>query len=234
MMALVFTISYSSAWADTLGVRGGVGFWGVDFSGNAISNVSLHNDLNIKTEDNGFAYVALEHPIPLLPNVKVAYTRVSDSATNTLTKDFVFNGIPFLANQTVNTKFDLTHVDFTFYYEMLDVGYDLDLGITGRYFIGELTVSGVKEDLKVLVPLIYVNAKFGLPVSGFYADVEINASSYIKDFQLRIGWETEITPGEFGIAIGYRKFHMSADKDDIDVDMDIDADGFFISLTSHF
>jgi outer membrane protein len=225
----------STARSDILGVSGGIGYWAVDFSGNAISGVSLNDDLNTQQDDGGYVFVAIEHPIPFLPNVKTKYTALSDSSASTLTQDFSFGGTGFTSNQVVNTTLDLTHVDFTFYYELLDLGSDLDLGVTGRYFRGELTIGGVREDINVLLPLAYARARFGLPFSGWYLGAEINASADIQDYELKFGWQAEnfIFP-EFGLELGYRKFSINADEDNIDVNLDVEADGVYIGLVGHF
>ena len=234
-MMVVVLFSFSAAHADVIGVHGGIGFWAYDFSGDAISDISLENDFNITSDNGGHAYLALEHPIPFLPNVKVAYTSMSDSSTNALTTGFAFKGVPFLLGQTVNTEIDLTHTDFTLYYEIVDLGFDLDLGITGRLMRGEVSVDAIKEGVKVVLPMAYASARFGLPFSGLYIGGLVNAGSDIVDYQLKVGWETEnfIFP-EFGVEVGYRSFSVDSGEKDFDVNMDVDTDGVFLNLTAHF
>ena len=233
MMATLFF--FSAAQADVIGIHGGIGYWAYDFNGDAISDISLDDDFNITSDNGGHVYVALEHPIPLLPNVRVAYTSMSDSSTSALTTGFAFKGVPFLLGQTVNTEIDLTHTDFTFYYEIVDIGFDLDLGVTGRLMSGEVSVDAVKENVKVVLPMAYANAKFGLPFSGLYIGGLVNAGSHVVDYQLKVGWETEnfIFP-EFGAEVGYRRFSVDAGEGDFDVSVDVDTDGVFLNLTAHF
>jgi hypothetical protein len=52
---------------------------------------------------------------------------------------------------------------------------------------------------------------------------------------VKLGWQKEnfILP-EFGIEVGYRRFGIDGDANDIDVDMDIHIDGVFVNLVGHF
>ncbi len=235
LVLLTLTCLSASLQADVLGVYGAVGYWHVDFSGDSISDVSLDKDFSISSDGGAYAWVAIEHPLPFIPNIKVAHNSLKDSGTSVIGKSFAFNGTPFVVGQTVVTEFDLRHTDVTLYYEMLDVGYDLDLGLTVRAFDGELNVSGVNEDLVAYHPLIYARAKFGLPFTGLYLGAELNGSGDMKDYQIKLGWETEnfILP-EFGVELGYRKFTINADADTLDVDLDVEVDGVFMAFTAHF
>lgn len=238
-MVFAFMLMSFPGQADVMGVYGGVGYWKSDFGGDVISDVSVDDELDISSDQGAHFYVGLEHPVPLLPNIKIARTNIKDSGTGTLDSTFVFEGQTFTVNETVDASVDLTHTDFTFYYELVDVGMDVDVGITGRWFDGKVQVDQVTEDLDVVLPMLYARGKFYLPFSGFYVGGDVNGVSYsgnrITDVAVKVGWQTEsfIFP-EFGIEGGYRKLTLEGDQDDTDVEIDVDVDGVFVNLTAHF
>ena len=218
--------------ADTLGVYASVGYWAFDYDGDVLTDVSLDDDFDITKNGSLMADVSFEHPIPMLPNVRLAYSGLDDSSTGVLTRGFNFEGTPFTIGQAVSSELDLTHIDTTLYYELVDLGFDLDLGVTGRFLNGKLSVNGVSEDLTTVVPMVFAHTRIYLPFSGTYLGAVANVGSAIVDYQLKVGWATEnfIFP-EFGIEAGYRNFDID---DDDDVDLNVDTDGAFISLVAHF
>ncbi|MEX0941469.1 MAG: TIGR04219 family outer membrane beta-barrel protein [Pseudomonadales bacterium] len=235
-LALTLAVTCTAAQADFIGIYAGAGTWNADFSGDVISNVSLDSDLNLTGTNANHFYAAFEHPIPLIPNIRVARTAIDDSGTGALTSSFTFAGQTFTASQPVNSKLDLTHTDITLYYELVDIGFDLDVGITGRVFDGEVVVNTAREDLEGTLPMLYARTKIGLPFTGTYVNASINTiGSRHSDYTLAIGWETEnfILP-EFGIEAGYRNLSVDLDESDVDVVVDAKLDGVFINLTAHF
>jgi outer membrane protein len=229
----------SCARADFLGVYTGAGYWNASFSGDVIAGISVENELNLDRDNGTYVYIAFEHPIPLVPNIKLAHTTLKESAVGTLAQNFTFNSEVFSANQAIASEIDLTHTDVTLYYELVDIGMDLDVGITGRYFQGEVAVNSTREDLNVLVPMLYGHAKFGLPLTDAYFGGDLNYANYsgnqIADYAITVGWETEnfILP-EIGIEAGYRSFSIDAGADDLDVAVDTQIDGIFVNLAAHF
>jgi outer membrane protein len=239
MLLVALLLVGTSARADFLGVYTGVGYWNANFSGDVIAGVSVEDELNIEGGNSSYAYIAFEHPIPLIPNIKLAHTTLKDSGVGALAQSFTFNGEVFSAGQAVASEIDLTHTDVTLYYELLDIGMDLDIGITGRYFQGEVAVNSTRENLNALIPMLYGHAKFGLPLTGAYFGGDINYANFsghqIADYAIAVGWETEnfILP-EIGIEAGYRSFSVDAGVDDLDVAVDTQVDGIFLNLTGHF
>ncbi|MBD3648277.1 MAG: TIGR04219 family outer membrane beta-barrel protein [Pseudomonadales bacterium] len=225
--------------ADVLGAYVGVGYWNSSFGGDVVADVDVEDELDISSDNGAQIYAGIEHPIPVLPNIRVARTNIEDSGTGTLSSTFVYQGETFTATQTVATSVDLTHTDLTLYYEIIDIGMDVDVGLTARWLDGEVALDQAQEEVKGVLPMVYVRGKFYLPMSGLYVGGDINAVSYsessVSDYSLRVGWETEsfLFP-EFGIEGGYRRFNIDADAEDTDVDVNLDMDGFFINLTAHF
>ena len=237
LVSSLISLTLSSAiYADNLGVHGGIGYWAFEAKGDVINNVSIQDNFDIKDESGLTGYLAFEHPVPLIPNIRGSFTEISDETDgNVLATNFVFNGVPFVAGQTVNTELDLSHADVTFYYELIDVGFDADLGITARYYSGDFSIDSVREDFDTWVPLLYGSIKLGLPLSGLYVGADFNGDGDIIDYSARVGWATDnfIFP-EFGIEAGYRNMTIDASSSKIGVGLDTDVAGAFVNLTAHF
>ena len=61
--------------ADIAGLSAGVGTWQSSPSGTLGStSISLENTLNFDEENSNYLFIALEHPIPLLPNLRLSRT----------------------------------------------------------------------------------------------------------------------------------------------------------------
>lgn len=238
-IAALATIFSTAAYADFIGVFAGAGAWRADFSGNINQDVNIENELGVNDDLSNHFYFAFEHPVPVLPNIRLERTNVSDSGQGTLTRDFTFAGQMFTANQSVSAQIDLSSTDVTLYYELVDIGMDIDLGITARIFSGDVTIDSALEEVSGGIPMLYARGKFGLPLTGLYLGADINTIAYkdnqLTDYSLTVGWEIEnfILP-EFGIEGGYRSWTLQLDEDDFDVGVDVDLDGVFVNVTAHF
>ncbi|MEX1033567.1 MAG: TIGR04219 family outer membrane beta-barrel protein [Cellvibrionaceae bacterium] len=245
LCAASMLIASPVALSDTiLGIYTGGGVWNTDFSGN-VGDVGQPSadleDLGLSDQDNNFLFIALEHPIPIIPNIRLQSTDISQSETGTITQSFVLDGDPYFFSQEVTSDFDLSHVDATLYYELLDNWVNLDLGVTFRMFDGEIsmqsqTASGSRK-LDETIPMLYGKAQFNLPLSGFYVAGGGNYVSYsgsdVSDLQASIGYMSDGLVLDFGIELGIRTFSIELD-DVSDLDADMKLDGTFASVYLHF
>ncbi len=234
---ILFGLAASST-ADTLSISIGANVWQQALSGgvqDGSSLIDVEDDLGMDDETNNVFYATFEHPIPLLPNLKLQHTEISQSANNTLLNNIDFDGIDYDGN--IQSDIDLSHTDATFYYEVLDNWISLDLGLTVRLFDGEVSISSSvdssSEDLEGPLPLLYGKIQFDLPLTGLSASITVNGISYDGDslidaavsiaYQLKMG---------LGIEAGYRQ--LSVDIEDDDLQADIDLGGAFAGLTFKF
>ena len=133
LLVLAITLSPITAVADIVGLYIGGGSWQASPEGNiGRSDIDLESTLNLDEENNQFVFIALEHPIPLLPNIRLQQTEMDWAGSALVTAGTDLNGNPFVSDEEVDVSLDLTHTDATFYYEILDNVVDLDLGITAR------------------------------------------------------------------------------------------------------
>jgi len=220
--------------ADVVGLGASVNYWDSELSGDAGTNgdvVDLENTLNLDSDTNANASVYFEHPVPVLPNVKLNYTLIEQSGRGELGLSD-FDNVP--AGVPVQSELDLEQLDLTLYYEILDNWVNLDLGLTARDVDGELTVresaaNGAvsQTDIDGVIPMGYLAARFDLPFSGVSVGGEGNFVSYdgdsINDYSLYGQYEFAMLQ----VRAGYRQ--LAIDYEDDDDRLDVDIDGPFIS-----
>lgn len=234
----------STSQADILGFRIGGYFWLQDYDGTVQSSnlqadrISIGRDLGIDDDNGGVFYVALEHPIPLLPNVMLQHSTVKVKTSNLLTRGFEFDDVTYSASETVITEGNLSHTDATLYYEILDNWVSLDLGLTLRYFGSGVKLrsasSGVGElELDTAIPMVFLAAKGELPLTGFFAKAEANGISYgdgeFLDYRVSLGYETNVG---IGMELGFRRFDM--DYEDGKEEANLTIDGGYAGIYYHF
>jgi len=238
-LILGLALPYSAAQADTIfGVYAGGGTQKFDFTGDfkddtSTSDIDLEDDLNLSDESGTYVYIAIEHPIPFLPNVLLTSIEIDQSGSGSVTQ--TFDGINFTGD--VDSTVDLSHTDATFYYELLDNWVNLDLGLTIRKFDGEVklvsSTDTAQEDIDYTIPLLYGKARLDLPLTGVYVSASGNwigaGSNSFVDSMVTIGYESTIG---LGLEAGYRNITLSVDEDDFEADFAFS--GIFAAATFHF
>ena len=110
VFALLFTTSATHA--DTLfGVYAGAGTWQQEFGGEVDSGliaVDVENDLGLDDDDNLILYVALEHGVPVLPNVRGQHFSIDVDSSSVLSRNIEFNGQVFNVSDSVNTTVEFS------------------------------------------------------------------------------------------------------------------------------
>lgn len=236
-----------NAQADTIfGVYAGGGSQKFDFTGDfedtdlpsSVGNIDLEDDLSLSDSSGTFFYIAIEHPIPVLPNLLVYSTEIDQSETSTVTRTIRFDNSTFTSGTAVDSNIDLSHVDATFYYELLDNWVSLDLGLTIRKFDGEVelvsaTAGTAQEDIDYTIPLLYGKAQFDLPLTGLYVAASGNwvgaGSNNFLDSIVKIGYESTLG---LGLEAGYRIINLEVDEDDLEADFGFS--GIYGAATFHF
>lgn len=235
----------STTMADTVGFEVGAYGWQQNFSGSVASDsidvIDIEKDLGYDDETSNVFYALVEHPVPFIPNVRIQKTDLNLSATGST--DLNFGGITYTG--AVRSSIDLSHTDFTLYYELLDNWVSLDVGLTARYIAdGSVEITdiqsgsptfGEKEsfDADGVLPLLYVSARFELPLTGLYVGANINGlgvnDDSVIDYRINVGYETPIG---FGVEAGFRSFELDYDDDDDKADLTID--GAYAGIFYHF
>ena len=158
-----------------------------------------------------FASATIEHPLPILPNIKVGLSSVD------------------------NNIFEYTKIDATAYYEILDndaVSIDVGLGASA-YMDGKY----LAQDFDGVLPHVYLDAEVMLPFTGTTAYTDIRYIDYdgnsITDAIVGLRYDVDLIATELAVKAGYRVQSINTiDLDDLS--FDIESDGYFIGLHADF
>lgn len=244
LLVTVFLMTSAAVAADTVfGVYAGVGTWKQEFTGEVASgangfDIDVEDDLGLQDEQNSILYVALEHPIPGVPNVRLQKADIAVSGDATLARAINFNGTTFNISDDVSTDVELAQTDVLFYYEVLDNVVSLDVGVAARWIDGYIdvvsTLENVRAEFKGVLPLIYGKARVDLPFSGGWVSAELQGIGYdgnsLLETNIHAGWESPIGLGLEG---GWRTFALDLDGyDEID-SASFKVKGPYVALNFH-
>ncbi len=249
LLAAAFVVFSPMTQADTIGFEIGGYRWMPNYSGQIAvddgaqqgTQLDLEDDLGFDNENHNILWLALEHPVPFLPNLKIVSSDLDVSASSVLSRTITFGGSTFVANENVSTRIDFSNTEFTLYYELLDNWINLDAGVTLRKYNGKVVLNtdpagsniSESEKLDFVIPLGYLKGRIDLPLTGLFVDGQINIISIsgdsISDTEVSLGYETEIG---FGAKAGYRIFNMDIDENDFVSDLEFS--GAYVSLFYHF
>lgn len=230
----------SQTHADTIfGIYAGAGTWQSEYSGSTGNPAADINELGFKKENNNFYYIAIEHPAPFFPNIKLQKNDISSQQTGTTSKEFANGTTYYPAGSNITTDFDLSYTDAALYYEILDNWLNLDLGVTLRKYTGQLyaesAIRNNEVEVDTALPLAYARFQFDLPLTGFSAGAEGNFIHYsgntITDYSAKISYLFD-SAMDLGIEVGYKSASIKIDEDDVSTD--IQLNGPYVAAIFHF
>lgn len=203
-----------AAQADVLGVTAEVGQFSPDASFDGrIDSQTANVDFN--GEDNTYYGIAFEHPVPLIPNVRLQHSTLEGYSND------------------VDMKIDST--DYTLYYEILDglAWLDLDVGISIRDLDLDARVGTSSDSESVVLPTGYLSAYFTIPTLPIQFGGEVKTisagDSSITDTTFKIKYQS---PFVVGVEGGYRNANFDIDEGSIDSELEFD--GFFVGVFADF
>ncbi len=232
--------------ADTLlGVYVGGHVWDMSTEG-GISDSDNLLDFDYSTEKQNTMYIALEHFIPLVPNLKVRQSEMKTSGQVNSSLEYTFNGETFAADSTLASSFDVTSTDFVLYYEILDFdAASFDVGLNVKYLDGTVSLASVDDaqqadpfEFKGPVPMLYGKVEVGLPFTGLGAFAEVNTLSLdgqsVYDYQAAVVYEfLDNLAVDAEVQVGYRA--VGLDLDDLDgTYSDLEFNGLYAGIQLHF
>lgn len=242
LFTLVCAASLPAAADTVFGVYAGAASWQQEVSGNiasGISDLDVEDDLGLDDDNNNMFYVAIEHPIPTVPNIRVQHADISLGGDNVLSRTIEFNGNAFTVAEQVATDIELTQTDAVLYYELLDNYLTLDLGLAARYVDGYVdvasTTSSASAEFSGVIPMLYGQVRADLPLTGMWVGIQAQGVAYdgnqLLDANAQVGWESGIG---LGLEVGYRAFQLELeDFDEVD-NAEIDVEGVYFGLNYHF
>ena len=246
LAASVAALLCGNANADTLlGLYIGGQVWANETSGSFGEGQNNQTAFDFNDENQGSYFVALEHPIPLIPNIKIASTSLDTIGGTELNSSFTFDGNTFNANTILDTSLEASFVDYTLYYEVFDNDLlSFDFGLTGRDLDASIDVvaplNNLRSDLDVsgIIPMAYLSTIIGLPFTGLSVFAEANFITYedqtIYDAQVGVSYAIlDNLAVDLDLTLGYRAMKLELDDLD-DFYSDLSYDGFFAGAVVHF
>ena len=246
MLALTGTLASGAAQADTLlGLYIGADGWRTATDG-SFANTSQLQEFNFADKTQQSYYVALEHPIPLLPNIRLQHNELQSAGITALSADFSFAGESFTVDTELQNQIDLTNNDYVLYYEILDNDLvSLDLGVNAKYINGSVAVAETAangmvavQDASTFIPMLYGSAIVGLPLTGLELFAQGSFVSYdgsrVYDMQGGIAYALlDNLAVDLRVKLGYRAVNLRLDDID-DLYANVDFKGVFAGVELHF
>ncbi len=214
--ALFMLFTLNQLHADTVGGEISLAFFNHQPNGNASykgNAADIEDVLGFSEKQDIFLKAYLEHPLPVIPNVKLGYTALSHEGSSSV-NDFTWGDNTY--NGTIESSLSLDMTDVTLYYEFLDNWAEMDAGVTLRYISGNMDVrsSEVSDvaDFSIWVPMLYGKVRFNLPVTDLSFQLEANAISYwdITAYDYELSARYTLAMG-VGLEAGYRAFGLDSD-----------------------
>ena len=239
-LLLLPLLTLSQTYADTLGGEVSLGFFNHDPSGTASymgASENLNSTFGFSEEQDTFLKAYIEHPLPVIPNIKLGYTTLSHDGSSSVS-DFTWGDIQ-IDDGEIQSSLSLDMTDITLYYEFLDNWAEVDAGLTFRYLSGDMGVNSTlgndTVDFTTWVPLLYGKARFNLPVTDLSFQIEANAISYwdITTYDYELSARYTLLMG-LGLEAGYKGFHLDSDELVDGFKADIDFSGPYAAVIWDF
>ncbi|WP_206486468.1 TIGR04219 family outer membrane beta-barrel protein [Thalassotalea sp. G2M2-11] len=246
LVPAVFALQCCNAQADAIGIYISGQVWDNQASGK-FGEMDQQLDFNLADEKQGSYSIAFEHPLPFIPNAKIANTSLATQGITSINGEFSFDDKLFV-DSPLSANFDVSYTDYTLYYEIFDNGlFSFDIGLTGRDFDGDVSVTGEAiDDLTItgsiatddMVPMLYASTSLGLPLTGVNLFAQGNFLSVdehsLYDYQAGVSYEViDNLVVDFNLTLGYRATKFTL-EDINDLYTDLEFKGLFAGAVVHF
>ena len=225
--AIVALLPLTGMTATILGFQAGGGTWKHATSGDITASdggvgtsADLKNDLQLGDKTEGYSYFLIEHPVPIVPNLKYVNTKLTSSGSGNATAQFDFNGTTYTTATNLTTKLELNQTDTILYYEILDNDLvSFDIGLNAKSISGKAVVNSDSTSFSATIPMLYASAEVGLPM-GFALAAEMSnigaGGNNITDLTTKVTYTTDFM---LGIEVGVRSQSYTLDVDNIKASM---------------
>ena len=209
--------------ADLVGVKADLSYW--DFDGYSQDNNFKHE---LDRQGTAQLSIAVEHPVPLLPNAKIKYVNLDSNSEQSTP-----------ANAS---EIELNNIDYILYYELLDTVVHADVGAGLTQLDGtvkNLTNAAFNQyDLDEYSPLLYASVGVKLPFTGMSAKAEAiyshGSDSQKTDVQAELQYDfIDNLLVDVGAKIGYRVMQVDVEQKQRP-DLQLEFKGPYIGLDIHF
>ena len=209
--------------ADVIGVKADLSYWNFD-------GYSQDNNFKHELDRQGTAQlsVAVEHPLPLLPNAKIRYVNLDSNSEQ--------------SSPANAADIELNNIDYILYYELLDTVVHADIGAGLSNLDGtvrNLNAGALNQyDLDEYSPLLYATVGVKLPFTGMSAKAEAiythGSDSKKTDVQAELQYDfIDNLLVDVGAKVGYRMMQVDFEQDQRP-DLQLEFRGPYIGLDVHF
>lgn len=209
--------------ADVIGVKADLSYWNFD-------GYSQDNNFKHELDRQGTAQlsVAVEHPLPLLPNAKIRYVNLDSNSEQ--------------SSPANAADIELNNIDYILYYELLDTVVHADIGAGLNNLDGtvrNLNAGALNQyDLDEYSPLLYATVGVKLPFTGMSAKAEAiythGSDSKKTDVQAELQYDfIDNLLVDVGAKVGYRMMQVDFEQDQRP-DLQLEFRGPYIGLDVHF
>jgi len=214
--------------ADTFfGVYAGAQVWDMQTEGRAV--LAGFDGVDFADERQANYFLALEHPVPMVPNIKLARTTLDTQGGTNLVSNI-----------------DLTTTDYVFYYELFDNDLiSFDFGVGARDIDGDVSAentsvanSQMTRSVSEWVPMAYARSEIGIPATnwGVYAQVYSQpfGGDNITDYEVALTYSLlDNLALDTKLQLGYRSYTLEVDELK-NLYADLDFKGAYLGLELHF
>lgn len=203
--------------------------------------IDLKNDARFGDKTQPWAKFKLEHPIPVIPNIKLAYMPMKFDGSGNVTRTIKWGDYKYDLNAGFNLSVKLDRVDTTLYYNLPFIKtatagkLDIEFGLNVRTIMFEGKLSGTERDTG---RSISESASITLPVPMGHLAAEIrpiNLVSLIGELNY-IGYKNNAyydyvaglrlnppmrTPLKPFAEVGYRHEKLKIDEEGVKTDLKV-------------
>lgn len=243
ILVLASAVGMAPVQADTFfGLHAGYDSWQTGTQGGFANSQQLQ-DFSFRDKNQQGYYLAFEHLVPVLPNLRVQWQNLQSQGHTELNNSFSFGGTTFVAGTALNAELDFRYTDYVLYYELLDNSLlQLDLGLVAKKLSGELGLMAANrqasQSVRQWLPLLYLDTRLGLPGSGLELFANGQASQFSGnhwyDLQAGVGYQlVDSLAMDVRLKLGYRWLDLQLDDID-DLYAGITFSGIFAGIAVHF
>ncbi len=238
-------LSFIPLQADSVGGEISLGFYNHSPSGYASytdpyvgligTTADLEDTLHWTSDTDLMLKAYIEHPVPMLPNVKLALTNLSHEGKGSV-NGFTWGGIDIPLEGSIENSFEMTKYDLTLYYELLDNWAEIDAGATLGYIDGNIAVTALagfsilpqlshteSTNFSTFLPTLYGKARFTIPTTDLSFQFEGDIFSYDETTYYTYEASVRYTFSMgLGIEGGWKALHLDSTDlvDGLTLDMD--------------
>ncbi|MDM5272610.1 TIGR04219 family outer membrane beta-barrel protein [Sulfurovum sp. zt1-1] len=205
------------------------------------SKTSIEDTLHWTESQDLFFKAYLEHPLPVISNIKLEYNDLSHQGSGPVS-GFTWGDISDFTGDLSN-KLDMHAFDVTLYYELIDNWASLDTGLTLRHVYGDIYVKAgnmfmTQEetiDYDTWIPMIYMKGRFDVPTTDITFQAELNAITFSSSTMYDALFTMRYTAVMgLGIEGGYRMMHLDDNELAAGLALDVDFKGPYAAVVWDF